>query len=153
MTAEQTILVADVFTPMDKVLDSVGWYYRGIPGQTACPVHKGGTETTASARLYEDGLYCYTCAKQYRPTEIYAAVHRMDRLSAAEKMLALWPIPEDKAQNLIRNYTAPKQKSVSQAVLDIAESYLLSYKHKVPLAVYREWTEKVDKLSETLLGE
>ena len=152
MTNEEKILIADLEVTVTKILDLVSWYYKGIPGQTRCPVHKQGGETRPSARVYDDGLYCYTCGKQYKPTEVYSSLFRLERVESAERILEKWPVSTSRVEEILRNYTAPRVKPASEALINVAEEAVLNYKLKVPLNRYREWLFRLDDLSQVLKG-
>lgn len=150
MTNEEMIAVADATVKMKDILDSAGWFYRDVPSQTACPVHKGGTETRASARLYEDGLFCYTCGRQYFPTQIYSALYKVDRYTSAQRLLEKFPPEKHQIQEVLKDFTAPKKKETPSAITDYLENQLRRFRHKTPLALYREWARRTDEFTQTL---
>jgi hypothetical protein len=150
MTREEAIAVADALMDMKDVLDDTGWHYRGVPGQTPCPIHKAGGETRASARLYEDGLFCYTCGRQYWPTEIYAAINQIDRYAAAQRLLEKFPPEKDEVQRVLKDFTTPKKKETPKALADYLESHLRRFRHRTGLANYREWARRTDEFVQTL---
>ena len=152
----QRILIADESVSITDLLDHLGIEYRSIPCSIPCPVHisvhTGGTEMHPSARVYEDNrrLWCYTCGKQFAPTEIYAAVRGVLRSVAAREISQEWSIPSDQAQAIIKESRTPKKTNVSKALLSSAENTLIQYRHRVPLGVYRVWAARVDELAEVL---
>jgi hypothetical protein len=153
VTEDQTIYVADRTTPMTKVMDLIGWQYRdSLPCQIPCPVHKDGTETSRSARLHEDGLFCFTCNKQYLPTEVFSARLGGSRFSAAEKLLVMYPPSPEELKSLQNGYTAPKIKPVNSAIEDHLEAVLLEHRHKVPFTVYRRAARELDESIKGLVG-
>jgi hypothetical protein len=138
--------------PMVAILDHFNHPYKGVPGQCPCPVHKGGKETKFSAKLFEDGLYCYTCSTQYRPSQIFEALSgATSRADAAHEMLRIWPVSKVEADKVLKDYTTPKKVTVSQAYYDNARQALLVYKLKVPLDKYMKWSIALEKLPEVLV--
>lgn len=151
MTSDQAIYIVDHKIQMTQVLDYNHYSYRGVPCQIPCPVHKKGQEIKLSARLYTDNfIYCFTCGKQYTPSDIHAALRGLDKGEAAKELLTLFPITEEETKELIKGFYAPKRKTAPQALMDKARSYFIEYRHKVPLSKYKEWAIKLNALENVL---
>lgn len=151
MTPEQIIYIADRTVRMPDVLDLNGIYYQGVPSQISCPVHKSGQEIRRSARIYEDNfIWCFTCAKQFTPTEIHAAVKGITRAAAAAQLLEKYPSSEINIGNLLKEYYSPRRKPVPVALLNRANQSLLEFRHRVPLAPYRLWASRLEQLKAIL---
>ena len=58
------------------------------PVQLHCPFHKGGMETTRSARYYPDtdSLHCFTCKRSWTAVQIVAAHYGVSAKEAARHM-------------------------------------------------------------------
>lgn len=148
----QEIAVADAFPPMEEILNYLHIPYQSIPGQISCPVHKLGGETRKSARLYEDGLYCFTCLRQYRPTEIWASVRVVERFEAAREINRIWVADPETVERVIKDLNVPRKASLDQSLVSFVEGCLREYKHRVPLGLYRAWALRIDSLPEFLIG-
>lgn len=63
---------------------------RGGPQQIRCPIHKGGQETSPSARIYEDtdSIYCFTCHKSWDGVALIAEARGIEYREAAVQMRA-----------------------------------------------------------------
>lgn len=153
MSPEQMIYLADQVASMTEVLDQFGWSYHSIPGQIPCPVHKGGQENSKSARVFPDHrIYCYTCGKQYTPTEILSVLGSISRELAAQQLLEKHPVNPEQAKSLLQDFHRPKKRSAEQGLIDFLESSLRDYRHRVPLQPYRSWAKQVDALPELFCG-
>jgi hypothetical protein len=154
MTPSEKIYLADSNTPMTELLSYLGIPYRGVPSQLKCPIHKFGQETKPSARVYQENrnVWCYTCARQYKATEVYSTQKEVTRVEAAERILSKWPVSEVEAVALLKNYTAPKKKEPDKAMVELIEKRVLVYKRKVPLENYRSWLQKISEFSYFLVG-
>lgn len=153
MTPEQLIYLADQVASMTEVLDRFGWTYNSVPGQIPCPVHKGGHENSKSARVFPDHrIYCYTCGKQYAPTEILSVLAVISRESAAQQLLEKYPVNDETAKKLLQDFHRPRKRSAEQGLIDFLESSLRDYRHRVPLQFYRSWAKQIDALPELFTG-
>lgn len=147
MKPYEAILVADKTVPMDGLLALVGLPLRKRPPcQIRCPVHKLGTESTPSARVYEDNafVWCYTCGCQYRPTEIFVAHNGCTRDSAAKILLQHYPPTQDLVESIIKEATTPKKIELDTQLEIILDNTFLSYKRKVPYEVYRDLYKRIE---------
>jgi len=152
MTPDQRVFAADRLVQMTAVLDLAGIPYNGVPAQVSCPIHKAGGETRRSARLYPDNfIYCFTCSRQYRPTEIHAALAELSRESAAEVLLAKFPPTEQQLQGILKDYYTPRKPTKPKVLLERATQALKQYRHKVPLKVYRSWAVRLLHLQTVLM--
>lgn len=146
MTPHQKIVVADGNTPMKEMLESLGIQVRKLPTQLRCPVHKMGTESKPSAKIYEDNrfVWCFTCLKQYQASEIYSVWRNVTRAEAANQLLMKWPASESSIATILKDYTTPKRKEPDKAIIDYLENQLLRFKRRVSLEKYRKWAKEVD---------
>lgn len=150
MTPDQTQFVVDRAFTMSEVFDLNGVSYRGVPCQVACPIHKVGRETRLSARLYSDGLWCFTCSRQYRPSEIHAAFRGIDREKAVQELYTKKIISVSFTNEILKEYYTPRKKPVPVALINRANTVLLQYRHKVPLVIYREWAKRLLQLKQIM---
>lgn len=148
----EKVLLADGNTPMDALLVSLGFSVYRFPMQLRCPVHKQGQETSPSARLYEDNsfVWCYTCHRQYKPSEVLSAQEGISREEAAERLLRTYPITQEKANEILREKTTPKKPTLSAAFKMVLESKLLERKRKIPFPEYRRMAKTFDSFWEEL---
>lgn len=151
----ESVVVADEAIAMSQVLDLFGISYQGIPGQVRCPVHKLGQETSPSARLYEDNKYvfCFTCNKQYSVSQVAEAQWGIKRSDAAERLLGKFPVPGARVQEILKEASKPKTKSLNFTLLDFLENALIAYRFRVPFEVYRAWARKLTDLQQSILTQ
>lgn len=152
MEVWQAIAVADETVAATDVLGLFNMDVPRLPGQIPCPVHGSqgpGTEHTPSARVYPDNqaVWCFTCGRQYYPTEVASANWAISRGEAAMRLLRKWPVEESKILEILRGRTTPRVKSADQALLGYAEDALKDFRGKSDLSQYRSWAERLDRLS------
>jgi hypothetical protein len=144
MTPEQVIYLADKTVAMTSVLDLNNFSYRGVPSQIPCPIHKSGQEKRLSARIYPDNfVWCFTCARQFTPTEIHSAFRSISRSAAAAELLSKFPVPSERQSYLLRQYRTPPKVSLPTALLNRLRESLLQFKHQVPLEPYLIWVRRI----------
>lgn len=58
------------------------------PYQIVCPFHKGGRETSPSARVYpaDNSIYCWVCHRSYNPIAVYSQFYGITYPSAIVKI-------------------------------------------------------------------
>lgn len=154
MKAQEAIVVADRTAPMDQILINFGYRIYRLPQQIPCPVHKLGTETKASARIYEDNhfVWCYTCAQQFRPTEIWSAQKLVSRSEAATQILDKWPVSSPEMEKILKDFTLPTVTPIPAAYSITLERHLKKYKRKVSLISYRDWAKRLEDFSQTVIS-
>jgi hypothetical protein len=137
---------------MDGLLISLGISVYRFPMQIRCPVHRQGKENTPSARLYEDNsfVWCYTCHRQYKPTEVLSAQQGISREEAAEKLLVTFPVTQVRAIEILREKTTPKKPTLSAEYQTVLENKLLETRGKIPYQDYRKLTKLFDTFWEQL---
>jgi hypothetical protein len=146
VNAAVAIHVANQAVPLERVLDSLHIPVRSVPGPLACPIHKFGLEDRPSAQIYADNsIYCFRCAQQYGPVDVWAAARDMDLERAAEDLLRLWPVDAETLQRLEHEARIPHSKPVDQSIFDQIEGFLLESRHEVPLALYRSWVQRAQE--------
>jgi hypothetical protein len=147
MKPYEQIILADANTPMDALMSYLGFNVHRLPTQTRCPIHKLGAETKPSARIYEDNsfVWCYTCHRQYKPTEVYSAQKGLSREEAATRMLSIWPVPNEKATQLLKEKTSIKKPVISEDYQKVLERKLQENKRKIPYEEYRSLAKRFDE--------
>lgn len=154
MTPLEMIVVADNTVPLVEVLGRLGIEYWQIPGTMRCPIHKGGTETKPSARIYEDNrIYCHTCNTQYGPVDVWASRKGVSKSDAAKALLEQWVPSEEKIKEALEGFSVTQKVDGSFTFFRDAERALLEYRHRVALPKWRVWTRKLDDLREALAGD
>jgi hypothetical protein len=146
MTSEEMIIVADNSASMKAVLTELGYDIWKIPLQIPCPVHKLGQETRPSARVYEDDktIWCFYCVMQYRVTEVWAAMRDVDRDVAAGAILGLWPVEENRAQEVLRKAQVPVRRSLEGVYRAVLDRHLISHRRVTEFSKYRKWAKACD---------
>lgn len=141
------VVVADRSASMKVILNECGYSIYRLPHQVTCPFHKLGEETRPSARIYEDDsfMWCFTCLQQYYPTDVWAALRNVDRIIAAQEILARWSVSEERQQEIIRHHSVPRTLPISEAVRGTLERRLLAWRGVAVFATYRYWTVAVDR--------
>jgi hypothetical protein len=146
MNPLEAVHVANALVPLPAVLDALDIFYPAIPGQIACPFHKAGQEESPSARVFADNsLYCFTCARQYGPVDVWAVTRGCDAEVAAAVLLERWPPPEGDVRAALREWTRPRRIQVDEALARWLDDQLLGWRHRVPLTIYREWARRLEE--------
>lgn len=152
MTDGQAVYLANSVIMANQVYDLLEISYDRLPCQISCPFHKQGLEQRRSARLYEDGLFCFTCGKQYRSVELLQVFKNFSAAQAARFLLDKFSVTEADQQRILSVYNAPRKKSPPQALMDRAQEALLQFKHQVPLEDYFLWVKRWFSLGEIFLS-
>lgn len=150
----ERVILADETVKISQLLERLGFsLHRSPPCQVRCPVHKMGQETRPSARVYDDDsfVWCYSCWRQYRGTEIVAETKGCSRVEAADWILGEWPVDSGRADALLRDREIKKKAYILEDSYDkILEDGLIRFRRRVSLEDYRQWAIKVTRIKETL---
>ncbi len=147
MEPTHVVFVANRLVPLTEVLDRLGLEYRGVPGAMRCPVHKLGMEDKPSATIYEDNsIYCFNCARQYGPVDVWAAHRGASPADAAHTLLDLFDVPAAARYEAAAHLTLPPRKTVSASNTDYLEHHLLEHRGHCDLSRYREWCRRIQQV-------
>ena len=83
---------------------------REGPQQIRCPFHKGGNESSPSARVYEDSVYCFTCQESWNGYALIARSEGIDYATAYRRMKAKY------GEELPRRKQVPLSKQIVETI-------------------------------------
>jgi hypothetical protein len=139
MNLKEKIYLANKISSIKEILEDCGFTIYKIPCQIRCPIHKIGTESTPSARIYEDDsfVWCFTCREQFSSVKVYSTQKDLTEEEAADYIIGKYKPSRGQSTAILKDFYTPYKPKEIEDLTQIMENFYKEFKGKLNYTEYR----------------